>query len=240
DGAEATFPDLLGPIVYRREIQELSGDSLAEYQTRRVYVELTEEEAEEYRICREAYRSYLMSRGISLGSPGGWQRFLMEASRTPDGAEALRGYRRQKAIERGASGKFAALEELLQKHAAERSIIFTADNATVYEIARRYLVPPITHQTKAKERKQILERFHSGVYTVVVTSQVLNEGVDVPAASVGIVLSGSGSTRENVQRLGRILRKHRDKQATLYELVARGTAEEYVSDRRRQHGAFQG
>ncbi|MGL4423904.1 MAG: DEAD/DEAH box helicase family protein, partial [Gemmataceae bacterium] len=87
DGAEATFPDLLGPIVYRREIQELSGDYLAEYQTRRVYVELTEEEAEEYRICREAYRSYLTSRGISLGSPGGWQRFLMEASRTPDGAE---------------------------------------------------------------------------------------------------------------------------------------------------------
>ena len=86
---------------------------------------------------------------------------------------------------------------------------------------------------------QFLERFHSGEYSVVVTSQVLNEGVDVPAASVGIVLSGSGSTRENVQRLGRILRKYAGKQAVLYELVARGTAEEFTSDRRRQHGAFQ-
>jgi superfamily II DNA or RNA helicase len=100
-------------------------------------------------------------------------------------------------------------------------------------------VPSITHQTKAKERKKILERFHSGEYSILVTSQVLNEGVDVPAASVGIVLSGTGTTRENVQRLGRILRKYGDKQALLYEVVARGTAEEFTSDRRRQHSAFQ-
>ena len=40
---------------------------------------------------------------------------------------------------------------------------------------------------------------------------------------------GTGSATENVQRLGRILRKHGDKQAVLYEVIARGTAEEYVS-----------
>ena len=111
------------------------------------------------------------------------------------------------------------LEELLRQHARDRIIIFTADNATVYQIARQFLVPAITHQTKTRERKQILERFHSGEYSVVVTSQVLNEGVDVPAANVGIVLSGSSTIRENVQRLGRLLRKKGDKQATLYEVV---------------------
>jgi superfamily II DNA or RNA helicase len=82
-----------------------------------------------------------------------------------------------------------------------------------YQIARRFLVPAITHQTKTKERRRILERFHTGECPVVVTSQVLNEGVDVPAANVGIVLSGTGSVREHVQRLGRLLRKHGDKQA---------------------------
>ncbi|MGL6097892.1 MAG: ATP-dependent helicase, partial [Fimbriiglobus sp.] len=70
-------------------------------------------------------------------------------------------------------------------------------------------------------------------------SQVLNEGVDVPAAGIGVVLSGTGSIKENVQRLGRILRKYENKQAILYELVAGGTAEEFTSDRRRQHHAFQ-
>ena len=109
----------------------------------------------------------------------------------------------------------------------------------MYQIARQYLVPAITNQTKAKERKHILEKYHSGEYSVIVACQVLNEGVDVPAASVGVVLSGSGSVKENVQRLGRILRKYGDKQANLYEIIARGTSEEFSSERRRQHGAFQ-
>ena len=138
-----------------------------------------------------------------------------------------------------AAAKFKLLEDLLKKHAADRTLIFTADNATVYDIARRYLIPAMTNQTKPKERKAILAKFHAGEYTAVVTCQVLNEGVDVPAAGVGIVLGGTGSATENVQRLGRILRKHGDKQAVLYEVIAKGTAEEYVSDRRRQHRAFQ-
>jgi len=239
DGGEALLPQLVGDIVYRREIQELSGDYLAEYRTERVYVDLSEEEEERYRTCREAYRRWVQDRGISMSGPGGWQRFLFEASRTPDGWEAIRNYREQKRIERQASGKFAALDRLLTHHAWERAIVFTADNATVYAIARQFLVPAITNQTKAKERKEILARFHSGEYTVLVACQVLNEGIDVPSAGIGIVLSGSGSVKENVQRLGRILRKYGDKQATLYELIAKGTAEEFASDRRRQHGAFQ-
>ena len=239
DGGDSLLPELIGPIVYRREITEMSGQYLASYDARKVFIDLTKEEMQTYQSCREEYRRFISDSGISLSGPNGWQRFIFEASRTPDGIGALRAYREQKRIERAASGKFEMLQTLLTRHAGERTIIFTADNATVYAIARRYFIPPITHQTKIKERKQILERFHSGEYSVVVTSQVLNEGVDVPAASVGIVLSGSGSTRENVQRLGRILRKYAGKQAVLYELVARGTAEEFTSDRRRQHGAFQ-
>ena len=70
------------------------------------------------------------------------------------------------------------------------------------------------------------------------TSKVLNEGVDVPEANVAIVVSGSGSTREHVQRLGRILRARPNKEAYLYELVSKGTAELYVNQRRRQHRAY--
>ncbi len=241
DGMDALLPQLIGPIVYRREISELSGDYLAEYRTKRVYIDLTTEEDAEYRRCREEYQTFrqtLLNQGVSLSGPTGWQKFIFTASRSAEGMSALRAQRQFKQIERSASGKFLALEELLRKHAGERFLIFTADNATVYQIARRYLVPAITHQTKMKERKQILERFHSGEYAILVTSQVLNEGVDVPAASVGIVLSGSGTIKENVQRLGRILRKYGDKQATLYEIVARGTTEEFTSERRRQHDAF--
>ena len=131
------------------------------------------------------------------------------------------------------------LEQLLEAHRNDRVLIFTNDNATVYQISRQYLVPAITHQTKTKERKHILDGFQTGEYSAIVTSRVLNEGVDVPAANVGIVLSGTSTVTEHVQRLGRLLRKHGDKQALLIEVVTRGTVEEFITERRRQHHAYQ-
>jgi superfamily II DNA or RNA helicase len=61
----------------------------------------------------------------------------------------------------------------------------------------------------------------------------LNEGVDVPEANLAVVLSGSGSTREHVQRLGRILRRKTGKFAVLFEVVAKDTVEEGISRRRK-------
>jgi superfamily II DNA or RNA helicase len=238
DGADALFPELIGPVVYRREIKQLAGEFLAEYRTERLYVELSPEDLERYQRARELYRGFLAERGISLSSQFGLQRFIQESCRSPEGRAAFLAFRDQRRIAQAAPAKLELLASLLERHRGERALIFTADNATVYQIARRFLVPAITHQTKTKERRTILQAFHAGEYSVLVTSQVLNEGVDVPAAGVGVVLSGTGSVREHVQRLGRLLRKYEDKQALLYEVVSRGTAEEYTSDKRRQHHAY--
>jgi superfamily II DNA or RNA helicase len=238
DGQEVMLDALVGPIVYRREIKELAGDFLAEYRAERLYVELSAEEQERYRQAREHYRRFCMEHGISLGAANGWQRFIQETCRSREGRAAFEAYREQRRLALAAPAKLHILERLLDRHRGDRVLIFTYDNATVYQIARRFLVPAITHQTKAKERRHILQAFHAGEYNVVVTSRVLNEGVDVPAANIGIILSGSGTVREHVQRLGRLLRKHGDKQALLYEVVTRGTAEEFTSDRRRQHHAY--
>jgi superfamily II DNA or RNA helicase len=67
-----------------------------------------------------------------------------------------------------------------------------------------------------------------------VTSQVLDEGVDVPDASMAVILSGTGSSREFIQRLGRILRKREGKEAVLFELVSQDTAETRMSRRRKE------
>jgi len=108
-----------------------------------------------------------------------------------------------------------------------------------YRLGRRFLLPVLTHQTKVKERKAFLDAFRAGDYRILVTSKVLNEGVDVPEANVAIVVSGSGSIREHVQRLGRVLRARPGKRATLYELIARDTGEYYINERRRQHRAYE-
>jgi superfamily II DNA or RNA helicase len=238
DGQEVLLTEAIGPIVYRREIKQLAGDFLAEFRTERRYVELSTEEQERYQRAREHYRRFVEERGISMGGPHGWQRFLKETCRSQEGRAAFQAYREQKRIAMAAPAKLQLLEHLLEQHSGDRVLIFTYDNATVYLIARRFLIPAITHQTKTKERREILLRFHSGEYPILVTSQVLNEGVDIPAASVGIILSGTGSVREHVQRLGRLLRKHGEKQALLYEVVTRDTAEEFTSERRRQHHAY--
>ena len=67
---------------------------------------------------------------------------------------------------------------------------------------------------------------------------MLNEGVNIPEARVAIILSGTSSVREHVQRLGRILRRAENKRAVLYEVITRGTVEEHQSGRRREHDAY--
>ena len=202
-------------------------------------VRLSPEEREEYASERQIYVDFVSRKGIRFGGGRGWSQFLRLTSSSEEGRRAFLAYRRQKAISQASDAKLRLLERLLQRHSADRVLIFTSDNDTVYKISRRFLIPAITHQTKVKERHQNLQSFNQGEYPFLVTSRVLNEGVDVPAANVGVVLSGSGSVREHVQRLGRILRRAEGKQAVLYEVVAEDTAEEFVSNRRRQHGAYQ-
>lgn len=238
DGGERHLEPIVGPVVYRQEIRELAGEYLADYETITIRVRLSDEERERYLDERERYRAFVRRHNLRLGSPQGFGLFLTLTSQSPEGRRAFLAYREQKRIAQGSAAKIRALERLLVRHRRDRVLVFTSDNETVYRIARRFLIPAITHQTKVKERREILERFNRGDYPFVVTSKVLNEGVDVPAANVGVVLSGSASVREHVQRLGRILRRAEGKHAILYELVAEDTSEEFTSDRRRNHSAY--
>jgi len=238
DGREEQLDTLIGPVVYRRDILELSGNYLSEFETVRLSVELAPEEREEYEAERAVYLDFVRRQGIRMSGPTGWSEFILRASRGEEGRRALQAYRKQRELAFAAPGKLDCVEHLLQQHRVDRTLIFTQDNATAYRVSQRFLIPVITHQTKLKERSEILERFANGNYGAVATSKVLNEGVDVPDANVAIVISGSGSVREHVQRLGRILRRRSGKRAVLYELVSANTAETHTSARRREHDAY--
>lgn len=238
DNRHEQIADLVGPTVFRLGIKSLAGDILADYDVQAVDVEMADEDREAYDAARAEYRGFVERNGIRVGSRGGWQRFLAATSRSEEGRAALAAYYRQKRLALAHGNKIETLGELLTQHWNDRTIVFANDNATVYKISERFLCPAITHQTPLAERSQILERFSDGTYRVVVTSRVLNEGVDVPAANVAIVLSGTGSVREHVQRLGRILRQAEGKRAKLYELVTADSVESHQSERRREHDAY--
>lgn len=238
DGEHVRAERLVGPVVYRREIGELAGEFLSEYRTECIQVQLSDADRAAYDRAWNAYRGFVESRGLFLGGPSGWQRFLREAAKSREGRSALRSWRESRRILQGAAAKLRVLEELLWRHRDGRVLIFTNDNATVYDISRRLLIPAITHQTELAERRALLAGFADGSLPVLVTSRVLNEGVDIPSADVAIVLSGTATVREHVQRLGRILRRREGKQAVLYELVVAETSEERTSARRRDHEAY--
>ena len=238
DGGEARLTDLIGPIIYRRDIQDLEGQVLAPYDVVRLRATLTDDERRRYDDARKTYRDFVERNRISMSQPHGWSRFLALCARSPDGRQAHLAWREQRHIALRPQNKLELLESLLARHKDDPLIIFCADNTIVLHISRTFLIPSLTQHTGGAERKRLLEDFNAGRIHAVVTAKVLNEGVDLPSARVGIVLAGSATVTEHVQRLGRLLRKSGDKRALLYEIVTAQTGEESISERRSDHGAY--
>ncbi|MCU1290487.1 MAG: helicase [Acidobacteria bacterium] len=239
DGNDSLLENLVGKFVFRLEAQQLAGEYLADYIIERIEVDLSAEESEVYKREREIFRSFVRARNIPFGSINGWKTFIMQSARSEDGRRAMKAYRNSKKIALGTDAKLRVLQHLLVRHRSDKVLIFTAENEMVYRISNDYLVPAITHETNVKERRFWLEAFNKGDVLALATSKVLNEGVNIPDASVAIILSGSGSSREHIQRLGRILRKKENKQAILYEVITRNTTEERISERRTDARQFQ-
>ncbi|MFC7115749.1 DEAD/DEAH box helicase [Natronoarchaeum sp. GCM10025703] len=234
DDAHEVVEELVGEVVYSLVPDDLAGEHLSAYEVKRRSVSLTDEERAEYDEQQGTFTDYLARSNIQLRSGSDYQELVKRSGRDPEARDALLAKQRAREIMMSSDAKVDALADILDRHRGERTIVFTAHNDFAYRIADRFLIPPITHRTSTSERREILDRFRAGEYTRVVTSNVLDEGIDVPDASVAVVLSGSGSEREFTQRLGRILRPSEETdRALLYEVVARDTAEEGVSNRRR-------
>ncbi|MFQ5822530.1 MAG: DEAD/DEAH box helicase [bacterium] len=238
DGLHGKLERLVGPVVYEKSIKDLEGEHLAEYEIMKIAVDLTPKEKRSYTQYQKIYDHYIREKGIKFYGED-LKTFLQESAYDPKARRAFLARLETRRIIIGADRKLEILESLLKLHHGDRVLIFTISNELVYKISEMFLIPALTHHTKTVERKWILEMFRKGKYSVLVTSKVLNEGVDVPSANVAIILSGSASPVEHLQRLGRILRKEKNKQAVLYELVTRGTKESQISYQRRRSDAYQ-
>jgi superfamily II DNA or RNA helicase len=170
---------------------------------------------------------------------GSFRRLIMMSTKSRLAREALLARNKAVEIALNSKTKMEALREILAHNKSVKTIIFTQHNSLVYEIADKFLIPAITHRTGKEERREVLAGFKEGRYLAIVTSKVLDEGVDVPDAKLGIIVSGTGSGREFIQRLGRLLRPKKDisnisEKAKLIEIISSNTRETGTSVKRKK------
>jgi superfamily II DNA or RNA helicase len=238
-GLTATPPDdagalerHVGPVVYSLTVSDLAGGALASYEVTTVPIALEHEERSRYRALRGRFAAGYSAFQRAMPD-GAWREFVRASSQTIQGRAALAAWREYRALLAYPRGKRVKVRELLAQHPDSRALVFTADNATAYAIARELLVMPITYEIGRAERVRAIEAFRSGECPVLVSSQVLEEGFDVPEADIAIVVGGSSSVRRHVQRIGRVLRPREGKRARIYELTVEDTTEVSYVERRR-------
>jgi superfamily II DNA or RNA helicase len=222
----------IGSVVYTLAIDDLVGDALADFDLLTIPIRLTRDERSRYDTSRKLFAGAFST--FQRTSPGAdWAAFMVSAMRSEEGRRAIAAWRASKELLAYPEDKRRVLRELLRRHHEQRTLVFTQDNRTAYAVARDFLVCPITHEIGRKERADVLARFNAGTVNVIVSAQVLDEGLDVPEAEVAIVVGGSASSRRHVQRIGRVLRPAPDKRARVYELTVSGTVEVDQARRRR-------
>ncbi|MEM1772458.1 MAG: helicase-related protein, partial [Desulfurococcaceae archaeon] len=182
-----------------------------------------------YEQLRRKYRALVGSKKF--------QEVLDEARRGNSRAiEALKIHSEMRQILAKASSKIDKAVEIAKREYEKGSkvIIFTQYVEQAKEIADRLNSLLLTGETPEAERKRSLDLFKNMSRGILVVTTVGDEGIDIPDANVGIIVSGTGSRRQFIQRLGRLLRpKAGGSGAVLYEIVLERTPEELQARKRK-------
>ena len=233
DGKHVNIYKLVGKIAYSKDFYELSQDNhLSKFRLKKIKVEMLPDEILQYK--RRIFQYNQLLKEAKIFYPIRLERLIILSGNNSNLRKALLLRNEAVDIALNSYAKIVELEKILKHHTTEKTIIFTVHTKLAYIISDRFLIPVITHKTKNEERNEILEKFKKGLYRIIVTTKVLDEGTDVPDANMGIILSGTGSKREFVQRLGRLLRPKKDVEnmANLIEIISSDTSEIFTSNRR--------
>jgi superfamily II DNA or RNA helicase len=237
DGRDRLLADLIGPVVYEEDLADARGRTVADYVIVRVPIYLTETEQAEFDELSRSIRRYVAARRREEGAFD-WKELARRSRTDPDAREILRRWRRKLALVHRSAEKLRVLEDVFRLHPDEPCVIFTASNRMALEVSARFLIPALTAHSDKHERNRVLDAFAAGRIRALAACEVLNEGWDVPAVKVGVVLGGEKGVREAVQRLGRLLRRSGDRAARLYEVVLQETPDVARARRRGQSDAY--
>ena len=235
DGRHIILFKLIGDVIYKKDFYQLAEKNyLANFELKKRTINMLPEEVIQYNNKIEEYRKIL--KDCNIFYPIKLEKLIILSSNNSKLRKALLLRNEALEIALNSKAKILELEKILKEKDldSKKIIIFTIHTKLAYTISNRFLIPVITHRTKNEERNEILEGFKKGRYRIITTTKVLDEGTDIPDANTGIILSGTGSKREFVQRLGRLLRpkNNREDVAELIEIISSDTSETYTSNKR--------
>jgi RNA polymerase primary sigma factor len=128
----------------------------------------------------------------------------------------LHGFNKRRALLSSCSAKLDRLRELVPAvKAAERTIVFSqtqaAANSAILALEDPELRSAVLHSgMDVNDRRDVFAGFEDGSHDLVAAPRLLDEGVDIPAADLAIVLAASRSKRQMIQRMGRVVRPKED------------------------------
>lgn len=234
----------LGPIVYTLSLNDaLERRIIPEFEWNIYVTYLSIEEEEEFEKISKKIRDLFSSisrdkEKIENISDGKITRLetlydfvrLIESARLegkeiPDEWKILRALIMQRRrILYASSPKIDRALEIASREAMEKKcVIFTMDIASCEKIAealRPFNALPVHSKIPDKERDNRLRIFRESPRGVLVAPKILDEGIDVPDAEVGINVASSKTKLQLIQRIGRILRKKPGKKPVFHHFVA--------------------
>ena len=229
--AEVVLSDLVGPTVFGMTLGDLAGSHLAAFDVLRLRVSLAEDERAEY--ARLARPFLELRADLRKADPFvDFEASLRAMGGTAAGRSAIADFQRATALAAFPREKRRLAAALLARHRADKTLVFAARAADARSVSCDSLVPAITADIVRDEREEILTRFREGGVRCIVSARVLNEGVDVPDANVAILLGGALGVREQIQRIGRVLRPSPGKRALVYEIATAQTVDSARADRK--------
>jgi superfamily II DNA or RNA helicase len=110
-----------------------------------------------------------------------------------------------------ASMRIPVAVKLLSETPTSRSLVFheRIDAAhRILKMANQRGINAVEYHTNISSplRRDNLKLFRRGIFQCLVTCRALDEGANIPETSLAIVASSTRSTRQRIQRLGRVLR----------------------------------
>lgn len=76
------------------------------------------------------------------------------------------------------------------------------------------------YTSQTPNKALVMDKFETGFINTIFSMKCLDEGVDIPRTEMAIFCSSTGNPRQYVQRRGRVLRQHKDKDfAIVHDLI---------------------